>query len=61
MARPNPTKTVEVHHWVRKGKAWRLETEQISETDYCLRIAREPKGWYKGARINSVSKSGVVQ
>jgi hypothetical protein len=46
---------VEHGHWVRHGKKWRRETEMLSEIDFVQRIAREGKGWYRGARIASIS------
>ena len=58
MARPSTEKKVERDYWKKNAQGqWRRVTEQVSEVGYCAAIARERKGWYRGARIASIPLS----
>jgi len=47
---------IERTYWVRWGKAYRTVTKAMSEIDYVQAIAREPKGWHHGARVQISAK-----
>jgi hypothetical protein len=53
---------VEWAHWVRQQRGgWRLEIDSLNEYEYCLTIARESPGWYRGARVSFRVSSNQVR
>jgi len=53
--KPNPAKMVEVTRFVKRGKHFVKVEESVDESTYCRRICEPQKGWFRGARIKSVS------
>lgn len=49
--RVSPARTVDVQYFEKKHGRWRYREEEMTEDKFVLRFAREPKEFYKGARI----------